>query len=164
MYNINKLLPVDFLRCFDLIKLNQNDLKYFKFLGWNIEQFEKQFFKDNFYGLGLFFGDKLKGFVIGDIISIDNIIEYEILLIYIDNEKRNLGYASKLLSTIYSGLNHRNLKKIYLEVASNNYKAIKLYTKNGYNKTGTRKKYYNFTNKKIDALLYEKTINDTIKS
>ena len=30
--------------------------------------------------------------------------------------------------------------------------------------TGTRKKYYNFTNKKIDALLYEKTINDTIKS
>ena len=111
-----------------------------------------------------FFDNKLKGFVIGDIINIDNIIEYEILLIYIDNEKRNLGYASKLLSTIYSGLNHRNLKKIYLEVASNNYKAIKLYTKNGYKKTGTRKKYYNFTNKKIDAILYEKTINDTIKS
>ena len=164
MYNINKLLPVDFSHCFDLTQLNQNDLKYFEFLGWNKEQFEKQFFKDNFYGLGLFCDNKLKGFVIGDIINIDNIIEYEILLIYIDNEKRNLGYASKLLSTIYSGLNHRNLKKIYLEVASNNYKAIKLYTKNGYNKTGTRKKYYNFTNKKIDALLYEKTINDTIKS
>ena len=164
MYNINKLLPADFSRCFDLIKLNQNDSKYFKFLGWNIEQFEKQFFKDNFYGSGLFFDNKLKGFVIGDIINIDNIIEYEILLIYIDNEKRNLGYASKLLSNIYLGLNHRNLKKIYLEVASNNYKAIKLYTKNGYNKTGTRKKYYNFTNKKIDALLYEKIINDTIKS
>ena len=106
------------------MQLNQNDLKYFKFLGWNKEQFEKQFFKDNFYGLGLFFDNKLKGFVIGDIINIDNIIEYEILLIYIDNEKRNLGYASKLLSTICSGLNHRNLKKIYLEVASNNYKAI----------------------------------------
>ena len=151
MYNINKLLPADFSHCFDLIELNQNDLKYFKFLGWNKEQFEKQFFKDNFYGLGLFFDDKLKGFVIGDIINIDN-------------EKRNLGYASKLLSTIYSGLNHRNLKKIYLEVASNNYKAIKLYTKNGYRKTDTRKKYYNFTNKKIDALLYEKIINDTIKS
>ena len=164
MYNINKLLPVNFSHCFDLMKLNQDDLKYFKFLGWNSKQFEKQFFKDNFYGLGLFFDNKLKGFVIGDIINIDNIIEYEILLIYIDNEKRNLGYASKLLSNIYSGLNHRNLKKIYLEVASNNYKAIKLYTKNGYNKTGTRKKYYNFTNKKIDALLYEKTINDTIKS
>ncbi len=131
------------------MKLNQNDLKYFKFLGWNKEQFEKQFFKDNFYGLGLFFDNKLKG---------------EILLIYIDNEKRNLGYASKLLSNIYLGLNHRNLKKIYLEVASNNYKAIKLYTKNGYKKKGTRKKYYNFTNEKIDALLYEKTINDTIKS
>ena len=113
------------------MKLNQNDLKYFKFLGWNSKQFEKQFFKDNFYGLGLFFDNKLKGFVIGDIISIDNIIEYEILLIYIDNEKRNLGYASKLLSNIYLGLNHRNLKKIYLEVASNNYKAIKLYKKNG---------------------------------
>ena len=164
MYNINKLLPADFSSCFDLMKLNENDLKYFKFLGWNSEQFEKQFFKDNFYGFGLFFDNKLKGFVIGDIINIDNIIEYEILLIYIDNEKRNLGYASKLLSNIHLGLNHRNLKKIYLEVASNNYKAIKLYTKNGYNKTGTRKKYYNFTNKKIDALLYEKTINDTIKS
>ena len=59
MYNINKLLSVDFLRCFDLIKLNQNDLKYFKFLGWNTEQFEKQFFKDNFYGLGLFFDNIL---------------------------------------------------------------------------------------------------------
>ena len=42
------------------MKLNQNDLKYFKFLGWNKEQFEKQFFKDNFYGLGLFFENKLK--------------------------------------------------------------------------------------------------------
>ena len=106
------------------MQLNQNDLKYFKFLGWNKEQFEKQFFKDNFYGLGLFFDNKLKGFVIGDIINIDNIIEYEILLIYIDNEKRNLGYASKLLSNIHLDLIHRNLKKIYLEVASNNYKAI----------------------------------------
>ena len=164
MYNITKLLPFDFSRCFDLIKLNQNDLTYFKFLGWSQEQFKKQFYKDNFFGLGLFFGSKIKGYIIGDIITIDNIIEYEVLLIYIGNEKRNHGYASKLLSNIYLDLNHRNLKRIYLEVASNNYKAIKLYTKNGYKKTGTRIKYYNFKNKKTDAFLYEKKINDTIKS
>ena len=70
MYNIDKLLPVDFSNCFDLMKLNEKDLKYFKFLGWNTEQFEKQFFKDNFYGLGLFFDNKIKGFVIGDIINL----------------------------------------------------------------------------------------------
>ena len=40
------------------------------------EQFEKQFFKDNFYGLGLFFDNKLKGFVIGDIINIDNAMKW----------------------------------------------------------------------------------------
>ena len=72
------------------MKLNQNDLKYFKFLGWNSKQFEKQFFKDNFYGLGLFFDNKLKGFVIGDIINIDNIIELNELSFLINNRTKNI--------------------------------------------------------------------------
>ena len=52
------------------------------------------------------------------------------------------------------------MKKIHLEVVTNNFKAIKLYQKNRYKKTETRNHYYVLENKKIDAYYFEKVIND----
>ena len=41
-------------------------------------------------------------------------------MIYVNYKYRNLGYASKLLNKIPLALNQNQLKKIYLEVSSNN--------------------------------------------
>ena len=99
-------------------------------------------------------------FVMGDIISIEKIIEYEILLVYVNFNYRLLGYASKLLNEIPSVLKHRNLEKIYLEVSSDNVDAIELYKNNNFVQIGIRKNYYYITKKKSDALLFEKKINE----
>ena len=114
----------------------------------------------NNLGYGLFEKDTLQGFVIGQLIRVEKILEYEILLIYIKENKRKLGYASKLLNEIPTLLQKKNLKKIYLEVASNNFRAINLYKKNNYKKKGIRKKYYSIANKKIDAFFFEKNLNE----
>ena len=63
-------------------------------------------------------------------------------------KKRKLGYASKLLTNIPNFLQNKTMKKIYLEVASNNYQAINLYKKNNFRQNGYRKNYYNIYEKK----------------
>ena len=49
---------------------------------------------------------------------------------------------------------------MYLEIAEDNFKAIKLYKKNRYKKTGTRNYYYMLKNKEIDVYYFIKLIND----
>lgn len=142
--------------CYNLLSNNINDLNYFKSLGWTNSQIRNQLSKKINYGLGLYEKKILKAFILGNLIFIENILEYEILLIYVDSSKRRLGYASKLLRKISLNLKKNNLKKIYLEVADNNLEAIKLYKKNGYKKNGVRKNYYNFNDKKINASLLVK--------
>ncbi len=160
MIKILKLNKNDFSTCYDLLSNNYDDLIYFKALGWTDQQFKKQFFKNIFYGQGLYINEKLAGFIFGDIIKYKNVIDYEILLIYISKEKRKLGYATKLNKKVQLALKKKNLNKIYLEVAMNNKKAINFYLKNGYKKSGTRKKYYNFYTYKVDAYLFEKIADE----
>jgi ribosomal protein S18 acetylase RimI-like enzyme len=133
-------------------------MNYFKKLGWKLGQFKSQLFKENNFSLALYSDDSIISFIIGDILSIEKIIEYEILLIYVNFQYRQLGYASKLLNEIPIILKDNPLKKIYLEVASNNFNAIKLYNNNGFIKTGIRKNYYRLNEKIFDAYLFEKKI------
>jgi len=158
LLKINKLKSENFIDCHNLIAINKNDKFYFENLGWKLNQFKKQLLKDNNFSLGLFNNDLIISFVIGDIISIEKITEYEILLIYVNFNYRQLGYACKLLNEIPLSLNKNHLKKIYLEVSSDNFSAIKLYQKNNFLQTGARKNYYKFTNKRFDSLLFEKKI------
>jgi ribosomal-protein-alanine N-acetyltransferase len=160
LLKIKKLLPNNFFDCYNLIKTNKNDSIYFKQLGWSGDQFKNQLIKDNNFSLALFNDDLMLSFVIGDIISIEKIIEYEILLVYVNFNYRLLGYASKLLNEIPSVLKHRNLEKIYLEVSSDNVDAIELYKNNNFVQIGIRKNYYYIAKKKSDALLFEKKINE----
>ena len=154
---IKKLLISNSSQCYELFDQNSGELKFFQTLGWSLGQLKAQLSKDNNYSIGIFDNNELSGFLLGDLKSIENITEYEILLIYVKKEKRNLGNASKLLKNI----SFNPIKKIYLEVAENNLDAIKLYEKNDYKKTGIRKNYYNNINqKKIDALFFEKKINE----
>ena len=142
------------------MKKNKEDTIYFEKIGWKFSQFKNQLSKENNFSLALYKDDLMISFVIGDIISIEKIIEYEILIIYVNFQSRQLGYASKLLNEISLALSKKNLKKIYLEVSSDNFSAIKLYNNNNFIKTGVRKNYYNLENKIFDAFLYEKKIYD----
>ena len=158
MLKIKKLLPSNYFDCSDLIEINKEDSIYFKKLGWSRDQFKNQLVKRNNFSLALFSNDLMISFVVGDIISIEKIVEYEILVIYVNIKYRELGYASKLLNEIPIILKDNPLKKIYLEVASNNFNAIKLYNNNGFIKTGIRKNYYRLNEKIFDAYLFEKKI------
>ncbi len=160
MLKIQKFITRDFLQIHDLLNKNIQDYIYFKKLGWNLDQFEKQFSKNIFYGHGLYINNTLKGFIFGDLISFKNIIDYEILLIYISIENRKLGYATKLFRNIQLALKKLKLHKIYLEVAADNVKAINFYKKNGFKKVGLREKYYNLDHDKLDAYLFEKEMNE----
>ena len=157
---IKKLLPNDSLRCFSLIQLNKHDFNYFKNLGWSLNQFSIQLSKNNNFTLGLFSSNVLKAIIIGDLIVVEKILEYEILLLYVNVRDRKIGYASKLLNRTTTILKKKKLKKIYLEVASNNKSALNLYKKNYFMQTGLRKNYYQIENKKIDAILLEKKIDN----
>ena len=97
MLKIKKILFNHAFDCDILIKTNMLDLKYFKRLGWNFNQFKSQILKEINYGLGVFNDHTLEGFLLGNLITVEKITEYEILLIYVNSQKRKLGYATKLL-------------------------------------------------------------------
>tara|TARA_B110000438_G_C15574940_1_gene547042 strand:+ start:61 stop:537 length:477 start_codon:yes stop_codon:yes gene_type:complete len=158
LIKIKKLLPENFCDCYDLISENSNDLMYFKNLGWQLSQFKTQLLKENNFSLAIFNNNLMISFVVGDIISIEKIVEYEILVIYVNIKYRELGYASKLLNEIPIALKQNHLKKIYLEASSNNLSAIKLYKNNNFIHVGIRKNYYHFLDKEFDALLFEKNL------
>ena len=142
------------------MKTKDLDLEYYKNLGWTFDQLKLQFINKSNYGIGLFDKKVILAFIFGNLISIDKNLEYEILLIYVNDKKRNLGYATKLLNHILKNLEKKKLKKINLEVSSNNLNAIKLYEKFQFNKIGIRKKYYLYKNTRIDGYCFEKIINE----
>ena len=150
------------MQCYELLNNKNDDLDYFKNLGWTINQFQTQLSKVNNYALGLYFKNYLEGYIIGDLVISNNTIEYEVLIIYVNILKRNKGYASELLDSIPLVIKEKKLDKIYLEVASNNEKAIKLYEKNQYKRVGIRKQYYLLKHKRIDGYIFEKKINEKL--
>jgi len=93
-------------------------------------------------------------FIFGDLINIEKNAEYEIHLIYVIKNFRDKGLGSKLIKKIEENCHH--LRKIYLEVSEINLKGISFYQKMGFKKIYTRKSYYSYQNKKVDALLMAK--------
>lgn len=63
--------------------------------------------------------------------------EAEIISVFVKEEYRNQGLASKLINELKA-----SCKIIYLDVASNNYNAYNLYLKLGFKEYNKRLKYY----------------------
>ncbi len=80
--------------------------------------------------------------------------ETEIITIGVDPEIRRNGIASAMISIIEKESKNQGVKKIFLEVASNNIPAQKLYENNGFKSVGLRPKYYDG----IDAIIMSKDI------
>jgi ribosomal-protein-alanine N-acetyltransferase len=80
--------------------------------------------------------------------------ESEIITIGVAPDARRTGIASAMLVIIEKNIKNQGVKKIFLEVASNNIAGKKLYENNGYKVVGTRPKYYDG----IDAILMAKDL------
>ncbi len=136
----------------------QKEALYFQKLGWNENQISSQFSKNVNYSLGIFENNELIAFILGDLIFIEKVSEYEILLIYVKKNYRNQGLANHLLNTLYLQKNIKNLNKIFLEVAQDNMEALKLYKSHNFKLLNIRKNYYQINNNKINALCFVKTL------
>ena len=158
MRKTHKLGKQNINQCINLLKDVQEEDLYFQELGWNKNQFTSQFTKNADYSLGIFEKNELIAFVLGDLIFIEKVSEYEILFIYVKKKYRNQGLASNLLKTLYLQKNIINLKKIFLEVAKDNKDALKLYKRHNFKLINTRKNYYHIEDYDIDALCFVRTL------
>lgn len=106
----------------------------------------KDYLKNGIYSQYVYvIDDKIVGYIL--ITIIDDLVE--IHLLYVDNLFRNQKIGTKLIDYIINKYSsHRSL----LEVAINNYIAIKLYENMNFKKINIRKKYYN----DIDAYVMER--------
>ena len=146
-------------------KLEQKDKKFFNALinsensyyeeflsiGWSLKQINNQFKKSTNLAYGIFYRELLISFIFGDLINIEKISEYEILLIYVSKNFRKKGLGTRLLKKIEE--NNSSLKKIYLEVSEKNLHGILFYKKMGFNIVSTRKNYFLIRNKNTNALV-----------
>ena len=67
----------------------------------------------------------------------------ELNYIFVKEEERKKGIASKMLEYMLNNIKEENIETIDLEVNSLNKKAINLYQKYGFKTVNIRKKYYN---------------------
>tara|TARA_B100001175_G_C19470928_1_gene621692 strand:+ start:787 stop:1257 length:471 start_codon:yes stop_codon:yes gene_type:complete len=146
-------------------KLKKKDSNYFNKLidddsanyhefsckGWTLHEINNQFNKTTNLSYGVFYRDIMISFIFGDLINIEKISEYEILLIYVSKHYRKKGFGTKLIKAIEENINC--IKKIYLEVSINNLEGISFYKKMGFNEINIRKDYYSSKNKKNDAFI-----------
>ncbi len=106
----------------------------------------KDYLKNGIYSQYVYvIDDKIVGYIL--ITIIDDLVE--IHLLYVDNLFRNQKIGTKLIDYI---INKYSSHRFLLEVAINNYIAIKLYENMNFKKINIRKKYYN----DIDAYVMER--------
>ena len=107
------------------------------------EDFENYFYKDaiNIWKIST---RKIIGFVC--FYHVKDEIEIIQLCIIKSYQRKNYG------SLIISKLKKLNIKKIFLEVSSENTQAKNFYLKHGFKKIGIRKDYYRGNKQRIDAL------------
>ena len=158
MINVNKISSYDFKVCTELIFSDFEDQNYFNALGWSKNQVATQLKKNINYSYGAFYKKNLVALIIGDLIYVEKVSEYEILLIYVKKTYRKKGLASLLLKNFSDNKDKLKLKTMSLEVAENNSPAIEMYKKNNFNLIGRRKKYYLVNEKKIDKLIFKKIL------
>lgn len=136
-------------------KANLKDINFINNLGIQINNnFEKTYnIKDYLNNEKyIILVNELNNIINGLLIIYNNVDNFELEIIVVDNEYRNRGIAGNLLNYFFENLGKN--KEIILEVAVNNIKAIKLYKKNKFEIINVRKKYY----KNIDAYVMKRVV------
>ena len=88
---------------------------------------------------------------VGYLMAIFSYKEIDIISLSIDTNYRRRGFGKKLLLKLKEEARKKKVIKIFLEVSIENIAALALYERCNYNCIGRRKKYYNNSNRKIDA-------------
>lgn len=109
-------------------------------------------FKDILDGPGTFSVCEGGGFAVGRIV----VDQCELLTIAVPKTKRRKGLGTKLLKAFVAVSEGFGARKAFLEVASDNKGAVKMYEKLGWAKAGVRRNYYPRKNTKAaDAVMYK---------
>lgn len=119
---------------------------------WSEKSIEDMLKNENSYFIVAKTGEKIVGYISG-ILSFD---EVSILNFAVLREYRNFGIGNKLLSFFIDYFIKNNVKKFFLDVRESNKNAISIYEKNGFEKIGLRKNYYN--NPIENAVIYLKEV------
>ena len=98
---------------------------------------------------------QLVGFALFSVV----IDEVELLNIVIDEWYQGHGLAQQLVHYCFSDFIKNNVQSCFLEVASSNAPAIRLYEKCQFEKVGLRKNYYQRGSSKEDALIMKAKIS-----
>lgn len=80
--------------------------------------------------------------------------EAEIITIGVHPDARNTGIASAMVGIVLGELKKSGVKTVFLEVATDNTPARRLYETNGFVQIGVRPKYYDG----VDAILMKKDL------
>jgi ribosomal-protein-alanine N-acetyltransferase len=113
-----------------------------------------QFIQELGYNFSLFLVAEVNDSICGYIIAWKVADEIQLNSIAVKNDWRRHGIATMLISELLKVDPDNQYLKILCEVRSSNYGALDFYFKNGFRKTGVRKKYY----VDDDAVLMEKSI------
>lgn len=105
---------------------------------WTREAFEKILSNPRTIAIGSFHGDALTGFLLAQSIF----DEIEILTLAIAPQNQGRGIANYLMEILLSKASEQAAKTIFLEVHCDNQRAINLYQKFRFLKTGERPNYY----------------------
>lgn len=134
----------------------EEDEKEAKIIAERIPSFPKEGFKDYLGKDKLFLvlkeNDLLLGFAC---LSLEG-EEAELDYIALSLSEEGKGKASYLLQEVFRILQEKNVKRLLLEVRSQNQRAIKLYERNGFSAYRIRKNYYPNDN----AICYERRIEE----
>ena len=137
MISINSIKKCDYHK---ILRIEQNLFK-----NTMIEKELNNFFSQSSFRIWKIEEDKITGYM-----SFYQVMdEVEIIKIGIIKSYQRNGYGSFLIKE----LKKLNIKKIFLEVSTENVKAINFYLKNGFKEIGLRKRYYKSKSGiKVDAL------------
>jgi ribosomal-protein-alanine N-acetyltransferase len=106
--------------------------------GWSEDEFEKLLSERNVIADRVILGTSLVGFILSRMAA----DEAEILSIAVDASERSQGFGRRLLEMNMRRLAGRGVRSLFLEVASDNVAARKLYERAGFRDVGRRGAYY----------------------
>jgi ribosomal-protein-alanine N-acetyltransferase len=122
---------------------------------WSINETQKLLTEETIQGWGIKEGETLQGFILVRIVKeVVDILDFAVL-----TECRRQGLGKKLYDHLESIGKQKQIKEIFLEVASSNRGALLFYTNQGFKKEAIRKNYYTFQGVQEDGILMRKIIN-----
>lgn len=89
--------------------------------------------------------------------------ECHVLNLCVRPERQGCGYGRILLRNLLEHARRHQVETVFLEVRPSNTPAVHLYTSEGFNEVGLRKRYYPAVKGREDALVLAKSLNPEFK-